>query len=156
MCRYGFHNYKITYGCFQCQVGFKRPLLSDVLGEKYTIDAVSKDFKCPNCAGEMANLGRDLRLPPKSKNEQWKAIKYLYDHQYNIYSCGCNGIGFVPHTLKEAMQLIEESKLQNMQYLKENIQREKEEQLKKSRKKNADSLISKMQIREIKKENKKL
>jgi hypothetical protein len=64
-------------------------------------------FKCPNCGGPMANLGRDLRLPGKTKNEQWKAIKYLYENNYNIYSCGCQGIGFVPHKLSEAVELVE-------------------------------------------------
>jgi hypothetical protein len=33
MCRYGFKNYKLTYACFKCQIGFKRPDLFDVQPE---------------------------------------------------------------------------------------------------------------------------
>jgi hypothetical protein len=117
MCRYGFRNYKLTYGCFSCQIGFKRRHLSDVqpkLHEELSqkdrmVDGMiaDKDFRCPNCGGEMANLGRDLRLPNKHKDEQWQAIKYLYDHKYNIYSCGCSGIGFIPHKVADAIELVE-------------------------------------------------
>jgi hypothetical protein len=118
MCRYAFKRYKLTYACFQCQVGFKRPNLFDVEPKRYmsllkengSISNQSKDFHCPNCAGEMANLGRDLRLPRKTQNEQWQCIQYLYDNEYNIYSCGCSGIGFVPHKMTDAIALVAEYK----------------------------------------------
>jgi hypothetical protein len=158
MCRYGFYNYKNTYGCFKCQVGFKRPLLGDVLGEKLRKEIadktfVEKDFKCPNCGGEMANLGRDLRLPNKTKDEQWRAIKYLYDNKYNIYSCGCQGIGFVPHKLSEAIELVEETKRKRQQFLADEIRKEKQEALAKARKKRANALKIKLQLRAVKKED---
>jgi Zn finger protein HypA/HybF involved in hydrogenase expression len=89
MCRYGFKSYKLTYACIKCQVGFKLPNLYDLQPE--LVDALqkkarqegkqapsnAKDAKCPNCGGEMFNLGRDLRLPTKTKDEQWRCIKYL-------------------------------------------------------------------------------
>jgi hypothetical protein len=43
MCRYGFKNYKLTYACFKCQVGFKRPNLFDVQPE--LADAMQKKAK---------------------------------------------------------------------------------------------------------------
>jgi hypothetical protein len=158
MCRYGFYNYKLTYGCFKCQVGFKRPLPNDILGEKLRKEIAKdgftdKDFKCPNCGGEMANLGRDLRLPTKTKDEQWRAIKYLYDNKYNIYSCGCQGIGFVPHKLSEAIELVEETKFKRQQFLDNEAKKEKQEAKAKARKKRANALKIRLQLRAVKKED---
>jgi hypothetical protein len=34
-------------------------------------------------------------------------VKYLYGHKYNIYSCGCSGIGFIPHKVVDAVKLVE-------------------------------------------------
>jgi hypothetical protein len=164
MCRYGFKNYKETYACFKCQVGFKRPnlydvqpelwdeLLKKVNPEKANIPASIKDAKCPNCGSEMYNLGRDLRLPTKTKNEQWKCIKYLYDNKYNIYSCGCQGIGFVPHKMEDAIQLVEEFKNEIPNYNKQQSLLQKKEALEKKRKKNTAALKTKKLLREIKKE----
>jgi hypothetical protein len=120
MCRYGFKNYKSTFACFKCQTGFKRRNVLDI-----NRDATeTKDAKCPNCAGFAYCIGREIRLPKKIEDEQWACIKYLIDHQYNIYSCGCQGIGFVPHKMKDAIGLV----------------------------KNADALETKLRLREIKKE----
>jgi predicted RNase H-like HicB family nuclease len=163
MCRYGFYNYKLTYGCFNCQVGFKRPLLGDVMknSEKLQKELAEnpetfgeKEFHCPNCRTVMSNLGRDLRLPSKTKNEEWKAIKYLVDHKYNIYSCGCQGIGFVPHTVEEAIDLVKESKELHKKYAYDQDQKNKKLATEKQRKKNADLLRTKLLLREVKKERK--
>jgi hypothetical protein len=113
MCRYAFYNYKNTYACFTCQVGFKRRNHYDVEPDLYNRktkegEEFGKDAKCPNCGGEMHNIGRDLRLPPKTKKEQWRCIEYLVQKKYNIYSCGCQGIGFVPHKMEDAIALVEE------------------------------------------------
>jgi hypothetical protein len=169
MCRYAFYNYKNTYGCFNCQVGFKRRNLSDVQPELLAkiskearaakekgLDYVyeGNEAKCPNCGGEMANLGRDLRLPAKTKNEQWACIKYLVDNKYNIYSCGCQGIGFVPHKMSDAIALVAESKnYQNTFQKQYDIERKFEEKQKAQRKREKERTIKK-QLKEIKKEEK--
>jgi hypothetical protein len=159
MCRYGFKNYKITYGCFKCQIGFKRPLLQDVMGKKMRREQLvnpeiftSKDFHCPNCGGPMANLGRDLRLPVKTKDEQWRCIKYLYDNNYNIYSCGCSGIGFVPHRMEDAIALVNEYKNKIPNYYKQQELDERKDTLEKKRKKNAEMLKTKKLLGAVKKE----
>lgn len=169
MCRYAFYNYKHTYGCFKCQVGFKRRNLSDVQpelldkiskesraakerGEEYVYDG--NEAKCPNCGGEMANLGRDLRLPAKTKNEQWACIKYLVDNKYNIYSCGCQGIGFVPHKMEDAITLVAEYKNKYKTYLKEQEIKEKFAQKAKEKKKRENVRKTKMLLKEVEKEKK--
>jgi hypothetical protein len=169
MCRYAFYSYKNTYGCFKCQVGFKRRNLYDVqpeLSDKINKEAraakenglvfvyETNEAKCPNCGGEMANLGRDLRLPAKTKDEQWQCIKYLVDNNYNIYSCGCQGIGFVPHKMQDAITLVaeykEKQKLVQKQY---DIERKFEEKQKAQRKREKEKTIKK-QLKEIQKEDK--
>jgi hypothetical protein len=164
MCRYGFKSYKLTYACFKCQVGFKRPNLYDVQPELVEVlqkkarqegkqaPANAKEAKCPNCGSEMYNLGRDLRLPTKTKDEQWLCIKYLYDNKYNIYSCGCSGIGFVPHKMEDAIELVKEFKNQLPNYYKQQELAERKETLEKKRKKNADEIRTKKLLRAIKKE----
>jgi hypothetical protein len=159
MCRYGFYKYKCTYGCFNCQVGFKRRLMSDAMTEEemnlMKVDGklVEKDFHCPNCRTLMVNLGRDLRLPKKSEDEQWQCIKYLVDNKYNIYSCGCQGIGFVPHKMEEAIELIASVAINRKKNLYKEEQKTKQLEIKKLRKKNADILRTKLLLREVKKEN---
>jgi Zn finger protein HypA/HybF involved in hydrogenase expression len=160
MCRYGFKSYKLTYACFKCQVGFKRPNLYDLQPE--LVDALqkkarqegkqapsnAKDAKCPNCGSEMFNLGRDLRLPTKTKDEQWRCIKYLYDNQYNIYSCGCQGIRFVPHKMEDAIELVKEFKDQLPNYYKQQELAERKETLEKKRKNNAEILKTKIVLKQ--------
>ncbi len=147
MCRYAQYNYKITYACFNCQIGFKRRNLYDIDSEAKTV----KDFHCPNCRTLMVNLGRDLRLPKKDEDEQWQCIKYLVDNNYNIYSCGCQGIGFIPHKIEDAIELVKNDKLKDKRYSYEQALAEKKEDLAKKRKKNADALRTKLLLREVKK-----
>ena len=152
MCRYAFYKYKNTYGCFNCQVGFKRKNLFDV----DPIATEAKDFHCPNCRTLMVNLGRDLRLPKKDEDEQWQRIKYLVYNKYNIYSCGCQGIGFVPHKMEEAIELVASVSINLKKHLYNEDQKTKQLEIKKQRKKNADELRTKLLLREVKKENQEL
>jgi hypothetical protein len=157
MCRYAFKRYKETHACFKCQVGFKRPNLFDVQPQVFeTLSKDAKDgnfpnesaaFRCPNCGGKTANLGRDLRLPIKTKDEQWLCIKYLYDNKYNIYSCGCSGIGFVPHKMEDAIRLVEEYEARQKDYLKQQAQAEKRKSLESRRKQNTKKIEQKKALR---------
>lgn len=125
MCRYAQYNYKNTYGCFNCQIGFKRRNLYDIDSEAKT----AKDFHCPNCRVIMTNLGRDLRLPKKEEDEQWQCIKYLIENNYNIYSCGCQGIGFVPHKMEDAIELVASVSVNHKKRLYDEEQKLKKEEI---------------------------
>jgi hypothetical protein len=105
MCRYGYTEYKNTYACFGCRKGFKRRSEKDLLPQDVRAD---KAAICPDCGQQMANLGRDLRLPRKDKQEQWQAIAYLKNHKFNFFTCGCDGIGVVPQNLHQAYALMEQ------------------------------------------------
>ena len=149
MCRYAYYHYKNTYGCFNCQIGFKRRNLHDIDREA----KITKDFHCPNCRTMMVDLGRDLRLPKKDEDEQWQCIKYLVDNKYNIYSCGCQGIGFVPHKMEDAIELIANIPINNKKRAETEMLKQKQNELVKKRKKNSDNLRTKLLLREVKNEN---
>lgn len=169
MCRYAFAKYKNTYACFHCQIGFKRRNHYDVQPE--LVDKVSKeireakergeeyvykgnDAKCPNCGNEAFNIGRDLRVPNKTKDEQWRCIKYLVDKKYNIYSCGCQGIGFVPHKMADAIALVEEYEGRFQRYQKEEETKLRLEEKAKKKRDLAKERKTKTLLRAIKEENK--
>ena len=42
----------------------------------------------------MADMGLDFRAPKKSDIKAWKIVQ-------DMYSCGCNGPGFIPSNLSE-------------------------------------------------------
>jgi hypothetical protein len=157
MCRYAFYKYKNTYACFKCQVGFKRRNIGDVQPDLVNTNSAQDymhDAKCPNCSGEMTNIGRDLRLPTKTKDEQWRCIKYLVDHNYNIYSCGCQGIGFVPHKMQDAIELVADYALKERAYQKADELRRKQEALAQARKKRANEQKTKKLLRAVAQEDK--
>jgi hypothetical protein len=160
MCRYAFYNYKNTYACFTCQVGFKRRNHYDVEPDLYNRktkegEEFGKDAKCPNCGGEMHNIGRDLRLPPKTKKEQWRCIEYLVQKKYNIYSCGCQGIGFVPHKMEDAIALVEEYEGRFLRYQKEEATKLKLEEKAKKKRDLAKERKTKALLLAVKKEHEK-
>jgi DNA-directed RNA polymerase subunit RPC12/RpoP len=104
MCRYAFHAYKDTYACFSCRKGFKRVREEDLLPKSIHPD---RKAKCPDCGLAAANLGKDLKLPRKFQTEQWAAIEYLFNNQFNFFTCGCEGLGVIPQSLAEAYELVE-------------------------------------------------
>jgi hypothetical protein len=157
MCRYAFKKYKETHACFKCQVGFKRPNLFDVDAKTFnTLSKKSKDvpneanaFRCPNCGGKTANIGRDLRLPTKTKDEQWRCIKYLYDNKCNIYSCGCNGIGFVPDKMEDAIHLVKDFQKKQKESITQQRIENKRIALEAKRKKNGREVSNKKLLKEV-------
>jgi len=69
--------------------------------ERLQIEELEKNYrdrsvKCPQCGEYMADLGLDFKSPGKSAENEWKIIKGLYTIGRSFYSCGCNGIGYIP------------------------------------------------------------
>ena len=63
-------------------------------------------MKCPHCRGEMTDLGEDLRAPSKNNKAQWEKLRLLARHQKTFHSCGCNGPGYRPKTLRETRKFV--------------------------------------------------
>lgn len=91
MCRYGSSRYKPHYACFACRKVFRRRLRGDI-GDV----GPDRPFKCPQCAGEMADLGRDFAAPRQRDKRAWATVAQLYEIGETFHSCGCSGPGYRP------------------------------------------------------------
>lgn len=122
MCRYSGRTYKHHYCCFRCRKSFKQSSLYDIhtrLRKELTGVPVNKresilyrkedtrleqamekmenrSVKCPECGSLMADLGLDFKAPKKTAVKEWSIIEGLYRIGKSFYSCGCNGIGYIP------------------------------------------------------------
>ena len=56
--------YLWPHACFSCRVSFK-------------LDADRSSKKCPNCKGELYNMGRAFKAPKRNNIEQWKKVEKL-------------------------------------------------------------------------------
>lgn len=128
MCRYAFKTYKSHFACFNCRKTFKQAPYADLLkaigkSDHYEklrhkpirqltdkeasvlaeIDTTYKnrEIKCPQCGGYMADLGLDFKSPKQSAAKQWRIVEGLCTIGKSFYSCGCNGIGYIPQSHKD-------------------------------------------------------
>ncbi len=74
----------------------ENPELVKTLEDRY----VNKEEKCPDCGKAMAHVGLDLRVPKRHKVKEWKILEGLYKSGRSFSSCGCNGIGSFPKTMR--------------------------------------------------------
>lgn len=70
----------------------QNPERTQYLTEKYK----NRKEKCPECRELMADLGLDFKAPKKDNIKEWKIIKGLFKSGKTFYSCGCDGIGYIP------------------------------------------------------------
>jgi DNA-directed RNA polymerase subunit RPC12/RpoP len=64
----------MAYGCFTCRKSFKK---------RYD---PARAYKCPQCAREMADLGRSFKAPRKSDIRQWQKIERLWQAGYRFHT----------------------------------------------------------------------
>jgi hypothetical protein len=57
-----------------------------------------RDFvsKCPQCRGEMADLGKDFKPPRMSAVHAWERLHAMYRIGRVWHTCGCDGPGYIP------------------------------------------------------------
>lgn len=70
------------------------------LGEM-TSEIKGRNVKCPQCAGIMADLGLDFKAPKKTAVKEWKIVEGLVTIGKHFYSCGCDGIGYIPKSPRD-------------------------------------------------------
>lgn len=98
MCRYALYGpYKGHYACFNCRKSFKWPRDARQAPTEATVGEV----KCPQCAGPMADMGKDFKAPKLRDTRQWRKVEMLFLHGYTYHSCGGGGPGYRPRTLRE-------------------------------------------------------
>ncbi|MBU2713827.1 hypothetical protein [Zooshikella harenae] len=76
--------------------------------KKIEEDYYSKISKCPECGGQMANMGMDFKSPKTTDIKSWKIIEGMFRIGAIYQSCGCEGIGFVPASGSEYKQYLKE------------------------------------------------
>ena len=96
MCRYAQYSYKPHLACFACRKTFKRRWLSDI--DRDTTRADSVPATCPQCRGQLADMGLDFKSPPVRDVAAWQHLRNLYAAGITYHSCGCSGPGYVPAT----------------------------------------------------------
>jgi DNA-directed RNA polymerase subunit RPC12/RpoP len=74
----------------------ERSKLSELVSE-----IESRPIKCPECGNLMADLGKDFRVPKKTAIKEWKILEGLFKVGKYFYSCGCDGIGYIPQNLND-------------------------------------------------------
>lgn len=92
MCRYAMVKYKPHYACFRCRKTFKRMLMWDINRD----DKRKVPAKCPDCAGPVADMGKDFEAPPRKDTKAWSHLESLVSVGITFHSCGCSGPGYIP------------------------------------------------------------
>lgn len=57
----------MAFACFDCQKSFKREV-------KYPSSANDDIKNCPNCGGEVQNMGRHFKAPKSGDRKQWEIV----------------------------------------------------------------------------------
>ena len=62
----------VSFACFGCCKSFKKPFVSD------------QTDKCPQCAQEMAHMGRSFKAPRRTEPRQWEKVQRLWSEGYRF------------------------------------------------------------------------
>ncbi|WP_298512765.1 hypothetical protein [uncultured Kordia sp.] len=141
MCRYGFHDYKPHYACFECRKTFKRRFLIDI--NKGSREFESQPYKCPECGGMTANMGLDFESPKKSDLKAWNHVKDLYKTGITFHSCGCSGPGYIPRDTSTLIDFLNEKRetyIEHLRFWMTRIEPQTESEKNRDQKKNSHFL----------------
>jgi hypothetical protein len=89
-----------------CRKMFRRPSSSE-MARPLRRDEV-RVAPCPQCGTPMKNMGLDFKAPKQLDIKQWQKVELLYKHGYAFHSCGCEGPGPRPATLREVDSFLAE------------------------------------------------
>lgn len=108
MCRYAEHVYKMPFACFACRKVFKQPSYWDLSPAQRPAPGQPRTIPCPQCRRPMHAMGHDFRAPRQRDIAQWAKVAVLFRHGITYHSCGCNGPGPRPATLREVPAFLAE------------------------------------------------
>jgi hypothetical protein len=66
--------YLIAHACFDCRKSFKVAPRPDLAAT------------CPNCGGQLHEMGRSFKAPPAKDTEQWAKVQALYAAGFRFFS----------------------------------------------------------------------
>ena len=86
-------SYLIAHACFDCRKSFK-------LAPR--VEAA----RCPNCGGDLHEMGRSFRAPPAKDTEQWAKVRALYDAGFRFSSYRSQACTPLPARLSDVAAFI--------------------------------------------------
>lgn len=93
----------MQFACFRCRKAFKQPVAHPRrLPEEQHI--------CPDCGGEMQEMGRYFRAPKRGDVEQWMKVQALAEAGFTFHSSYSNRVGNYPERLRDVESFIENAK----------------------------------------------
>lgn len=64
----------VSFACFDCRKAFKKRFVPD------------RDYKCPQCAKPLAQMGRSFKSPRKHETKQWEKVRRLWRAGYRFHT----------------------------------------------------------------------
>jgi hypothetical protein len=64
---------------------------------------------CPQCGGQLANMGMDFKSPKTDDLKAWNIIQGMYDLGEIYQTCGCQGFGLVPKNKSDYVRYLKSS-----------------------------------------------
>jgi predicted nucleic acid-binding Zn ribbon protein len=88
-------DYLSHYACFACCKSFKQ-------------DAMSSSHRhiCPECLGDLHDMGRNFRPPRKAAKASWEVARRLYGAGFRFFGSGSHSDPALPTSLREVDQFI--------------------------------------------------
>jgi hypothetical protein len=56
---------------------------------------------CPECSGEMIDMGLDFKPPKQTDAKAWKTLQGMYRVGHAFHTCGCDGPGWIPSSTND-------------------------------------------------------
>ena len=90
--------YLIAHACFSCRKSFK-------------CSVKDNDHKhvCPQCSGQLYEMGRSFKAPRTSDIKQWKKVQWLYSEGFRFIGCGSRGGAKLPSELHQVETFLKEN-----------------------------------------------
>jgi len=88
-------DYLSHFACFACRKSFKQVPLNESL-----------PHVCPECSGELRDMGRNFRPPKKAAKNTWEVARRIYEAGFRFFGSGSHTDPDLPTSLREVDQFI--------------------------------------------------
>jgi hypothetical protein len=73
---------------------------------------------CPECRGEMIDMGLDFKPPPQSDAKAWQTLQGMYRIGHAFHTCGYYGPGWIPKSTSDYRKYLTSKKMEYGEQLK--------------------------------------
>lgn len=75
--------------------------------------------RCPECSGQMVDMGLDFKPPKQSDSKAWKTLQGMYRVGHAFQTCGCDGPGWIPKSTSDYRRYLASTKRHYEEQLKQ-------------------------------------